>query len=333
MRAIVFDEYGPPEVLHVADVEKPEPKDDEVLIKVHATTVTAGDCELRRFDIAPLFWLPLRLVIGVRKPRIRILGQELAGEVEAVGAEVTRFEPGDRVVAATDVTMGGYAEYICLKAKGTVASIPDDVRYEDAAALPVGGMNALLFMRKAEIQRGESALIIGAGGSIGTCAVQLAKRYGAQVTAVDRGDKLDMLSQIGADHVIDYTAEDFTRNGKRYDVIFDVIGKGYPAHNVPSLAQHGRYLQANVGLGLMLRGLWTSKTSDKTVSTAVASNPPEDFRYLIELVQAGDLRVVIDRTMPLEEMVEAHRYVEAGHKQGNLIIAVTDVSGSRNLSS
>ena len=177
------------------------------------------------------------------------MGQELAGEVEAVGTDVTRFEPGDRVAAATDLSMGGYAEYVCLKANGSVASIPDDVRYAEAAAIPVGGMNALLFMRKAEIQRDESVLIIGAGGSIGTCAVQLAKRYGAQVTAVDRGDKLDMLREIGADHVIDYTAEDFTRNGKRYDVIFDVIGKGYPARNVPSLASGGRYLQANPGVG------------------------------------------------------------------------------------
>ncbi len=322
MRAIVYHRYGPPEVLRLAEVEKPVPKDDEVRIKIHATTVTAGDCEIRRFDVAPLFWLPLRLYMGLSKPRIHILGQELAGEVEAVGADVTGYQTGDRVVASTELSMGAYAEYTCLKAEGSVAHLPDGVRYEDAATIPVGGLNALLFMRKANIQPGESVLIIGAGGSIGTCAVQFAKGYGAEVTAVDRGDKLEMLRSIGADHVVDYTREDFTANGETYDVIFDVIGKGYPARTVQSLAHNGRYLQANLGLGLMLRGLWTSKTSDKTVTTALAGNAPEDLAYLAGLVDAGKLRIVIDRVMPLEEMVEAHRYVEAGHKKGNLVIAV-----------
>ena len=322
MKAIVWTKYGPPEFLQLKEVEKPTPQDNEVLIRVYATTITAGDCEVRSFKIYFLFWLPLRIYVGLRKPIRPMLGQELAGEIEAVGKDVTRFRKGDQVFAAPSVGLGAYAEYACLPEEGVMAIRPANMTYEEAAAVPVGGLIALHFLRIANIQSGQKVLINGAGGSIGTFAVQLAKYFGAEVTGVDSRAKLDMLRSLGADQVIDYTQEDFTKSGETYDVIFDVVGKSSFSRSVRSVKKEGFYLLANPRLSPLVRGLWTSLTSSKKVITGVASERTEDLVFLKELIEAGKIRSVIDRHYPLEQTAEAHRYVETGHKKGNVVITV-----------
>ncbi|MEZ5038857.1 MAG: NAD(P)-dependent alcohol dehydrogenase [Saprospiraceae bacterium] len=322
MKAILFTRYGSPDVLKLAVVEKPVPKEDEVLIKIHATTVTAGDCELRAFKIAPLFWLPVRLMFGIWKPRVKILGQEFAGEVVEVGNAVTNFKKGDPVFGATGIKLGAYAEYKCQLSTRRIALKPSNMRFEEAATIPTGGLNALYFIEKANIQPGEKVLINGAGGSIGTYAVQLAKLQGAEVTAVDSQRKLDMLRSIGADHVIDYTQVDFTQNGQHYDVIIDVAGKCAYTNTVKSLTENGRYIQTNPSLSLMLRGLWTAWTSRKKVLTGFAGEDTKDLETLKDLIEAGKLKAVIDKRYPLDETAEAHRYVEKGFKTGHLVIQV-----------
>jgi NADPH:quinone reductase-like Zn-dependent oxidoreductase len=242
MKAIVLTKFGPPDVLQLQEVAKPTPKDKEVLIRIYATTVTAGDCELRRLKAPLALRLPIRIFVGLIRPRPIILGQELAGEIEAVGKEVTRFRRGDQVFGWSGLRLGAYAEYTCLPEDGVLAIKPSTMTYEEAAALPVGGLDAVYFMRKGNIQPGQKVLINGAGGSIGTFAIQLAKYFGADVTAVDSTGKLDMLRSIGADHVIDYTQEDFTKNGETYDVIFDVVGKSSFSRSVRLLTHNGRYL-------------------------------------------------------------------------------------------
>jgi len=324
MKAIVWTEYGSPEVLQLTEVEKPAPKVDEVLIKIHATTVTAGDCEMRKLKIPLLFRLPMRIYVGYRKPhRIPILGQELSGEIESVGKDVTYFRPGDQVFATTGFDFGAYAEYICLPGAPKIAVLaikPANMSYEEAAAVPVGGLEALHFLRKGNIQRGEKVLINGAGGSIGTFAVQLARYFGAEVTAVDSTGKLDMLRSIGADHVIDYTQEDFTRSGETYAAIFDVIGKSSFSRSLRSLKENGRYLLVNPGLSQMARGRWASLTSSKKVILGAADQKAEDLIFLKELIEAGKIISVIDRRYPLEQTAEAHRFVETGNKKGNVVI-------------
>jgi NADPH:quinone reductase-like Zn-dependent oxidoreductase len=326
MKAIVWTAYGPPEVLKLRDVEKPVPTDNEVLIKIHATTVTAGDVETRRLALPLWIRLPMRLYVGLGKPkRMTILGQELAGEIEAVGQDVTRFRPGDQVFAATGFGLGGYAEYICLPEvpqDGALAIKPANMSFAEAAAVPFGGMEALHFLKKAQIQPGESILINGAGGTIGTFAVQLAKYYGAEVTAVDRAGKFDMLRAIGAEHVIDYTREDFARSGRTYDVIMDVIGKSSFSGSMRSLAPNGRYLLVNPRVSHMVRGLWSGITSGKRVIAGAASRTAEDLEFLKQLIAAGKLQTVIDRCYPLEQAAEAHAYAESGGKKGNLVITV-----------
>ncbi|HET7090365.1 MAG TPA: NAD(P)-dependent alcohol dehydrogenase [Anaerolineae bacterium] len=326
MKAIVWTEYGPPDVLQLKEVEKPTPKDNDVLIKIHATTVTAGDCEIRSLRIPILFRLPMRLYVGLRKPkRMAILGQELAGEVEAVGKDVKLFRQGDQVFATTGLSLGAYAEYICLSEKpeeGVLAIKPANMTYEEAAAVPVGGLEALHFLRKGNVQSGQKLLINGAGGSIGTFAVQLAKYFGAEVTGVDSTGKLGMLRSIGADQVIDYTQEDFTKSGETYDVIFDVVGKSSFSRSMRSLKQNGRYLLANPGLAQMVRGLWTSKRSSKKVIIGTANHRVEDLTFLKELIEAGKMKSVIDRRYSLEQIPEAHSYVEKGYKTGNVVITV-----------
>ena len=264
MKAIVCTKYGPPDALQLKEGEKPTPKDNEILIRVYAATVTAGDCEMRRFDMPILFWLPLRIYMGLFKPRKNILGQELAGEVESVGREVTQFRPGDQVFAATGFVLGAYAEYVCLPDKNsmgiTMAAKPANMGYEEAAAVPVGGLNALHFLKKANVQQGKKILIYGTSGSIGTFAVQLAKHLGAEVTGVCSAGKMDLVKSLGADKVIDYTKEDFTQNGETYDVIFDTVGKSPFTRSLGSLKRDGVYLLANPRLSGMLRGLWTSMT-------------------------------------------------------------------------
>ena len=327
MRAIVWTEYGSPEVLQLTEVATPTPQDNEVLIRIHATTVTAGDCEQRSLKLQLWLALPMRVYVGLIRPtRITILGMELAGEIEAVGNDVTRFRNGDQVFAATGFArMGTYAEYICLPEEpedGALALKPATMTYEEAAAVPVGGLEALHFLRQVAIQSGQKVLINGAGGTIGTFAVQLAKYFGAEVTGVDSMGKLDMLRSIGADQVIDYTREDFTNSGEAYDVILDVVGKSSFSGSIRSLKQNGRYLLANPGLSQMVRGRWTSRTSSKKVIFGAAHLKTEDLLFLKELIEAGKLKSVIDRRYPLEQIVEAHRYVETGQKQGHVVITV-----------
>ena len=322
MKAIVYTQYGPPDVLQLKEVAKPTPKDKEVLIRIDATTVTAADCELRSLKLPIWLRLPIRIYMGLIRPRNKILGQELAGEIEAVGKDVKRLRKGDQVFAWTGLGLGAYAEYTCLSEKGMLAIKPANMTYEEAAAVPIGGLNALHFLRKGHVQSGQKVLIQGAGGSIGTFAVQLAKYFGAEVTAVDSTGKLDMLRSIGADQVIDYTQADFTKNGETYDVIFDVVGKSSFTHSVRSLKHNGRYLLANPRLSQMVRGLWTSRRSSKKVIFGAASEKTEDLLILKELIEAGKIQSVIDRRYPLEQIAEAHWYVETGHKKGNVVITV-----------
>jgi NADPH:quinone reductase-like Zn-dependent oxidoreductase len=325
MKAIVCTKFGPPDVLQLQEVAKPAPKDHEVLIRIYATTVTAADCELRGLKVPLAFRLPLRIYLGRIRPGPMILGQELAGEIEAVGKAVTRFRKGDQVFGWSGLRLGAYAEYTCLPEDGVLAIKPSNMTYEEAAVLPVGGLDAVYFLRKGTIQSGNKVLINGAGGSIGTFAVQLARYFGADVTAVDSTGKLDMLRSIGADQVIDYTQEDFTKSGESYDVIFDVVGKSSFTRSVRSLTPNGRYLFGNARLSQQIRGQWMSRRSSKQVilwKARAASEYTEDFKFLTELIEAGKIQAVIDRCYPLEQMAEAHRYVDTGQKKGNVVITV-----------
>jgi NADPH:quinone reductase-like Zn-dependent oxidoreductase len=328
MKAIVWTKYGPPDGLQLKDVAKPTPKDHEVLIRIYATTVTAGDCQLRSLRLPLALRLPIRIYMGLIRPRNMILGQELAGEIEAIGKEVTRFRTGDQVVAWTGFKLGAYAEYTCLPEDGVLFIKPSTLTYEEAAALPVGGLEAVSFMRKGHIQSGEKVLIYGTGGSIGTFAIQLAKYFGADVTGVDSTRKLDMLRSLGADQVIDYTQEDFTKNGETYDVIFDVVGKSSFSRSIRSLKHNGRYLLGNPRLSQRVQGRWTSRRSSKKVipwAARTASEYTEDIKFLKELIEAGKIQSVIDRCYPLEQTAEAHRYVDTGQKKGNVVITVAQI--------
>jgi len=325
MRAVVCTGYGPPDVLELRDVAKPVPKDDEVLVRIRATTVSTADCELRRFDFAPWIWVPIRLAFGVRRPRQPVLGQELAGDVESVGRAVRSFGAGDRVFAATGIGLGAYAEYICLREHpktGAIAKMPANLGYDEAAALPYGAGEALEFLRKANVQSGQRVLVNGAGGSFGTFAVQLAKLSGAHVTAVDSALKLEMLRTIGADRVIDFAREDFTLGPETYDVIFDVVRNTPAGRMVGRLAEGGCLLMANPGFLQIVRARWASRRGKKRVSFAASGPTGEDLAHLRGLVEAGQLRPVIDRQFPLERMADAHRYAESGAKLGNVVVVV-----------
>ncbi len=269
-----------------------------------------------------LLWIPARIGFGLRGPRNKILGQELAGEIEEIGKDVKKFRKGDQVFARTGFSLGAYAEYICLSEKGVLAKKPASMAYEDAATVPLGGIEALHFLKKANIQSGQKVLINGASGSIGTIGVQLAKYYGAEVTGVCSTGNLEMVRSIGADHVIDYTQEDFTKNGEIYDVIFDIVGKSSYSRSLNSLNEEGRYLLANPGLTQMIRGRMTSLRSNKKVITGSATGKYEDLIFLKELIEAGKIRAVIDKHYPLEKTSEAHKYVEKGHKMGNVVINI-----------
>jgi len=322
MKAIVCTKYGSPDVLQLKEVDKPSPKDNEVLIRVHAATVTTGDCELRKFKMPIWLWPLARIGFGFRGPRRKILGQELAGEIESVGTAVKLFRPGDQVFAFTGLRLGAYAEYNCIAETGLIATKPVNMTYEEAAAVPVGGLHALHLLRKANIQSGQKVLIIGAGGTVGTLAVQLAKSFGAEVTAVDSTGKLAMLGSIGADHVIDYTKEDFTKNGETYNVIFDVIGKSSLSRCIKSLKENGVFLLGNPSLSQLVRRGWTVVRVGKKVMGGALSYKPEGLAFLKELIEAGKIRSVIDRRYSLEETAEAHRYVDTGQKAGNVVITV-----------
>ena len=323
MKAIVCTKYGPPEVLQLAEVPKPLPKDNEILIKNHATTVILGDCELRGFNFPAYgfgFRLLLRLGFGIRGPRKRILGQQLAGVVEEVGSDVTLFKPGDQVFASTALGMGAYAEYKCMSEKGLIATKPTNLTFEEASTIPVGGTEALHFIGKANIQKGQTVLINGAGGSIGTVAVQLAKSKGAEVTAVDSGGKFEMLESIGADHLVDYEKELFTERDETYDVIFDVVGVTKFSGCMSSLNENGIYLQGN---GSVSRGEKSAATKNNMQAMAGTADYSVDrLVELGELHEAGTIKAVIDRVYPLEDMVEVHRFVEQGGKQGNVVVTM-----------
>ncbi len=327
MKAIICPRYGPPEVLKLQDLPLPVPKEKEVLIKVRAATVTAGDCELRRFQITPLFWLPVRLIFGVFRPKksMRIMGQEFAGEVVQVGDAVTEYEVGDRVFGMAGLGAGAYVEYRCASRLQMMAKKPGNMSFAEAATIPTGGLNALHFLRMAKVQKGEHVLINGAGGSIGTYGLQLAKHYGAKVTAVDSADKLEMLTGLGADHVIDYRREDYRHNGKQYDVIFDVVGQDWSSANLESLQEGGRYVGANPTFSMVMRSLWNRLSGkQKTVRTGLAGETGADFATLRDLAESGALKPVIDREYPLAELVEAHRYVDTGRKAGNVIVNISN---------
>jgi len=329
MKVIVCTKYGPPDVLQLKEVEKPTPKDNEVLIRIHAATVTMGDCEMRSLKFSGLLKVLMRLGIGFRGPRKRfsILGQELAGEIEAVGNEVKLFKKGDPVFAASGFRFGAYAEYICLPEEGTLAIKPDNITYEEAAVVPVGGLEALHFLREANIQKGQTVLISGASGSIGTFAIQLAKYYGAEVTGVGNPKSLEVMKSIGADNVIDYTKEEFNKNGETYDVIFDVIGKSSFSSCIGSLNKNGIYLIANPKMVLINREKRAAKKSDKKYISGnrdTTKERTEQLKFLKELIEAGKIKSVIDRRYPLEKTAEAHSYVEKGEKTGNVVITLEE---------
>ena len=326
MKAIIWTRYGVPDGLELREIEKPSPRDDEVLIKIYASTVTAGDCEVRSLKLNFFLRLSMRIYIGFFKPkRIPILGQELSGVVEAVGKDVNNFKKGDQVFAQTDFNMGAYAEYICMQEKSEeslLALKPENMTFEEAATVPLGGLESLYFLRKAKIKPGEKVLINGCGGSIGTYGLQIAKNFGAQVTAVDSGAKLDMLLKLGANDVIDYTKQDFTLNGQTYDVIFDVVGKSDFSRSVAMLNEHGRYLIANPNLVSLIRAQSVNKKTNKEVVNGVSTRSMDNFLHLKECIEAGKLRSIIDRIYPLEETAKAHQYVESGQKKGNVVIKI-----------
>ncbi|EAO57173.1 Alcohol dehydrogenase, zinc containing [Bacillus thuringiensis IBL 4222] len=301
MKAIICTKYGPPNVLQIQNVEKPKPKKNEVLVKIHATSVSTGDCRIRGFNSPLLFWIPMRIILGFRKPRKPILGVELSGEIEDIGTDVTQFKKGDPVFALTELNLGGYAEYTCVHESGLIALKPTNVTYEEAAVIPFGGTSALHFLRKGQIKKGQRVLIYGASGSVGTAAVQLAKYFGATVTAICSSSNFDLVTALGADNVIDYMKEDFTKRGEHYDIIFDAVGKYNKSLCTDALMPNGKYVSVN---GMMAK---VSK---------------EDMNLLKQLAETEKLKPVIDRTYRLEEVVEAHTYVEMGHKKGNVSITL-----------
>jgi len=326
MQAMVCAKFGPAEGLELREIEKPAPRDNEVLIRVRATTVTAGDCELRSLKVPLAFRLPMLIYFGTMRGGAPILGQELAGEIEAVGKDVRRFKAGDAVYAAAGLGLGTYAEYKCMPAEpggvgGALAIKPANLTFAEAATIPVGGLEALHFHRLGAIRRGETLLINGACGSIGVMALQLARLAGAAVTAVDSAEKLDTLSALGAEQVLDYQQEDFTRRDETYDVILDVIGKSHFVRSLHRLKPGGRYLLANPSFGQRLRA-GRSQPGGRQVIQGTGRQTAEDLLFLKDLLEAGQLKAVVDRTFPLERLAEAHRYVEQGHKKGNVVITV-----------
>jgi len=323
MKGVVYTKYGSPDVLQLKEVEKPIPKDDEVLIKVHAAEATKADCEMRSFNFqVKWFWLPLRIALGLIKPKKQILGGYFAGEVVSVGKDVSKFKKGDQVFGSTKLRLGAYGEYVCLPGSYTLVPKPHNVSFEEAAAVPLGGLNALHFMRKANIRKGERVLVNGAGGSIGTFGVQIAKAMGAEVTAVDSIIKKEMLRRIGANHFFDYTNEDFTKSRKTYDVIFDMVAKSSYSECIKALNPKGRYLMANPRISNMLRSVLTSKFTDKTAIFVFAGEKEEELLALKEMIEKGKIKPIVDKIYPFEQAAEAHRRVETEQRLGPVVISV-----------
>jgi NADPH:quinone reductase-like Zn-dependent oxidoreductase len=329
MKAIVYTEYGPPDVLQLKEVEEPSPKEGEVLVRVHATAVNTGDVNARGFKFVPPGFGPLpRLMFGIRGPKKRILGSDIAGEIEAVGKDVKQFAVGDQVYGIDGEGLGAYAEYVCRAEEGALAKKPPSMTYEEAASIPFGACTALYFLReKGNVQSGHRVLINGASGGVGAYAVQIAKCLGAEVTGVSSTRNLELVSSLGADNVIDYTKEDFTQNGETYDAILDmVVGKVSFSRCRDSLTENGRYLAVAGGLGEAVQMLWTSVIGGKKVvfGGGMASERKDFLLFFNELIEAGKLRAVIDRRYQLDQTAEAHRYVETGHKVGSVVVAVVD---------
>ena len=321
MKAIVYEKYGPPEVLQLSEVEKPEPQDNEVLINVHATSVTKYDCWMRSCTAPPGFNLLMRIASG-RVPKQPILGTELAGEVAAMGKSVTRFKAGDQVYGYPGMKLGSYAEYICLPEEA-VARKPVNATFEESAAVLQGAMTAWFFLQRANIQSGQKVLIFGASGGVGGYAVQLAKhRFGADVTGVCRGSKMDYVKSLGADQVIDYTQDDFTKNGQVYDVVFDTVGKTSVSRTKKSLQKNGWYLLATFGLPMLVQLLWLSKSGKQNLEYGTLAETTEDLFLIRELIETGIINPTVDRCSPLEQAAAAHRYVESGQKMGNVVITI-----------
>ncbi len=325
MKAIVYTEYGPADVLHLAEVEKPTPKDNEVLIKIYASTVTAGDCNARGSTfVPPGFGFLQRLMFGLQRPKRPILGIELAGEIEAVGQAVTLFKKGDQVWGTAVEKLGAYAEYICLPEDARLVKKPTGFTFEEAASIPFGATTALYFLRDvARLQPGQKVLIIGASGGVGVYAVQLAKFYGVEVTGVCSTANLELVRSIGADKAVDYTQEDVTQSGETYDVILDMVpGKTSFARYQVLLKPNGLYLAGAGGLKEIVQMAWTSLTGGKKVIAGMAPDRKDDLVFLNGLLEAGKIKPVIDRCYPLEQTAEAHRYVDTGHKRGSVVITV-----------
>ena len=323
MKAVVFDRYGPPERLRLEEVDRPTPKASEVLIRVHAATVSAEDPKMRSFDHPPMFWLPIALLFGFPRPRVRILGMELSGEIEAVGSAVTRFDVGDQVFGYTGIGLGAHAEYKCISERGILARKPKSSTFEEAAAAPNGALTALVYLRNmGKLAAGEQLLVYGASGAVGTAAVQIAKRLGAHVTAVCSTRNLELTLALGADRVVDYTKENFASSGSRYDVVFDTVGKTTFSQARACLNPKGRYLVTVFGLLDLFRMAWSWLGGDVRM-VGGASNfhwRTGDLERLASWMEAGEFRSVIDRCYPLSEAADAHHYVQRGHKRGNVVL-------------
>jgi NADPH:quinone reductase-like Zn-dependent oxidoreductase len=327
MKAITYSNYGPPDVLRLSDVEKPVPKDNEVLLRVRAVEATKSDVELRRFWFSvKWFWLPLRIALGIRKPRRKILGSYFSGVVESRGKNVTRFSVGDPVFGTAGLRMGAYAEYVAVPENFAIVAKPRNMNFSEAAAVPLGGLNALHFLRLAKIEPGEKVLVNGAGGSIGAHAVQIAKAMGAEVTAVDSAIKETLLRRIGADHFIDYAIESFSGLGRKYDIIFDMVPGSSYAACINALNPYGRYLAGNPRLSVMLRSVFTTRLSDKTARFAFARETREELLELKQMIEDEKIISIVDRVFPMDQAAEAHRSVETEQRRGAIVIAMDDGS-------
>jgi NADPH:quinone reductase-like Zn-dependent oxidoreductase len=324
MKAVLHTRYGPPDELRIAEVEKPAPKDNEILIRIRAASVTTSDCNIRNLTFVPRYLhFPMKMEFGFKEPKNRILGFDLAGEVEEIGTEVINFKVGDQVFGTTEPHYGAHAEYVCLPEDAVLAPKPNNMTYEEAATVPVIGNTALHFVRDlGGVQPGQQILINGASGGIGTFAVQIAKNLGAEVTGVCSGKNLELVKSLGADHVIDYTQEDYTQSGQTYDVIFDAVGKSSFSRCKGALKENGLYLHTLPKFSVFMMILWTSIRGGKKVMMEGAPAMHKNLLDLKEMIEAGKLRTVIDKTYPLEEIVEAFKYVEGGHKRGNVAIKV-----------
>jgi NADPH:quinone reductase-like Zn-dependent oxidoreductase len=323
MKAITYARYGPPEVLELADLGTPRLGDDEVLVRVRAAEATKADCEMRSFRFSVRwFWLPLRLVLGVRRPRRRILGAYFAGEIARVGKGVTVFSVGDEVFGASGLRMGAYGEFLAVPARGPIVEKPRNMTFTQAAAVPMGGLNALHFMRLAHIHPGDHVLILGAGGSIGAHAVQIAKAMGAEVTGVDHATKAEFLRRMGADHVVDYTKEDALAIAGRYDVVFDMVPGSSFAGAIRALRPGGRHLNGNPRLSVLIRAPFVRRFTGKTATCAFARETSDELLALKAMIEAAAIAPIVDRVMPMTEAAEAHRLVESETRRGAIVLAI-----------